>query len=549
MRLSTPVARLKGACALAALAAVTACASPPAAPLATALKSAPVATKPTPFRIAVAPLQLSPSAFRSPEDASEPWAAVHIDRARLQSSLLQSVRDAHAFGDLVFLSELNAKLIAEELAAIQANRIPRALADTELLDAAYAEGADYLLTLTVERHAVRYAGHNSWYIPNMLNYLATVFPAWWVADEQYAAEFTVHAKLVAVGTMTVAWEKTYKSEQVRNLDHFDRGWMLFGTFTVPGSLELKNYESAAEHVFPHAVNDVATQLKKDTAALSESVLASTAKRPPATYALCIGAGRSKSLIDLRVASDDAKAFYQLLIDPQGCNIPARNVTLLVENEPTKKRLTDALAQLAKRAHPGDRVYVYYAGYGFIGFDDAYLVPYDIEPLRPVATALSLREIGKDLDDKGVAQVLVLDTAFWGPSGSRGQQRALDRELLQGNIPSFIPTLATQLAQSYVERLATGRTVVLATAAGSPASALSPIRQDKLGLFTARWVSARASRAADRDADGWLSLEETFAAASQETSQLSARFGTLQQPVVLGDVQATAALPFVKVSTK
>jgi hypothetical protein len=315
--------------------------------------------------------------------------------------------------------------------------------------------------------------------------------------------------------------------------------MLFGSLTVPDGLTTENYARAAEQLMPHAVNGVALELGEALVSLHGELSAPKARQQlTKTLALCIGVGRTGSeLPELRVASDDAQAFSDFLrvsgangVSPQTGGLPGRNITTLVERAPSRARVLETLKERASHAGPDDLLLLYYAGYGLELGGHAYLVPYDLDPEAPAESALSLAEIDRALSDCRARQVVILDASFGGRARAGEPVRTLDAVLLRsaGDEPAAPADVAADL-----ERFARRRTVLLGAGAKGVASELSPIPEDKKGLFTSRRIAAGHSEAADTDRDGVLSVQEVFGAAGRETTRLSARVGLRQVPELLG----------------
>ena len=72
----------------------------------------------------------------------------------------------------------------------------------DALNQAYAERDDLILRLRVRRYEVSYLGeetHRGRYIGAIVAWSQLVFPAWWIADEDYECNLEVEATLVAGG--------------------------------------------------------------------------------------------------------------------------------------------------------------------------------------------------------------------------------------------------------------------------------------------------------------------------------------------------------------
>jgi len=553
------------AAGLAAATALAACASPKAPPLEEVLRAAPRAERPLPYRVAIAPLEMRPEAARRPLDPGETWSPVPVDLPALRAELEAVVRASGAFADVRFLEGLKDRERRVDLpegdltgAAAGAGAaegdggpkpggpaflVPPPVPLSEVLDAAYGERADLVLSFKVRRHAVRYIGRNGRFVPNVIVFCLFGWPAWFVADEQYAGELEIEAELFAVGSEKRVWTGTVAAgapDTVMDLGTFDRGWMLTGTLSVPGWLSIENYAKAGEAVLPLARNRASEALARELAALRKEAEGERfRKNLQHTQALCVGAALCAEVTDLRYATDDAQAVHALLSEG-GRATARRNVTLLAEGQATKARVLEALGERVARAGPGDTLFLYFSGFAFEAGGEVYLTPVDIVPARPKETAIALAEVERVLGRTKARQVLVLDTSFGREAAGGVAVRTLRRDLIaeglggKGATPATVPASADG-ARAAIARLAKapGRAVVLASAPGADAAEISPIVKDKKGLLTARLAEAALSGETDADRDGWLSLAELFEVAKRETVRLSARSALAQTPHVEG----------------
>ncbi|GIW72770.1 MAG: hypothetical protein KatS3mg102_2312 [Planctomycetota bacterium] len=578
-RPAAAAARLRAA--VLALGAVAGCATPPAAPLEEVLAAQVVqAPAPSDLRLAVAPLAVLPEAALGPEAAEEDsWSPVPIEPAALREQLTRAVVASGAFRPervrfLDALAEAERAVpgplapaagaadgaaadpqdgerdatAAQQHGGRRVLQVPPPLPLVAILDAAFARGDDLALVLRVRRHAIRFAGTNGWYWPNVLTYLAFVWPAWFVADERYAAELELEAALYAVGSARELWRKSYAAAPLADLDHIDHGLQPFRIIGLQ-RLGPSNYALAAQRLMPYAVNQLAAALGRDLAAgLWQQPRERFAARTAKTLALCVGVGRYQdpAIRDPRLASDDASAFAALLVDPQRGGLPARNVTLLVERAPTRAAVLAALDAMRRRAREGDTLLVYFAGLGFESEGQLYLAPHDLVAARPTETALAVDELLAALGGSGAREVIILDASFGEPPGASGREL---RTLARASVPA-LPPPAPERARQWLEGLlgadappgaghgdggaAPARcTLVLGADPGTAALALSPLPEDKHGLFTARLLDAASWAKADEDRDGWLSLAELLGPAERDTVRLSGQAGMVQVPLVLG----------------
>jgi hypothetical protein len=118
---------------------------------------------------------------------------------------------------------------------------------------------------------------------------------------------------------------------------------------------------------------------------------------PRGYALIVGVAGYKNLpatAQLEYSERDADAIYSVLISPEGGNFRAENVHRLTGAKATLANLKQELESwLPSVAKEDDRVFVYFAGHGFIQGGRAYLAPYDLDPRNIPGTGYPMDTLG------------------------------------------------------------------------------------------------------------------------------------------------------------
>ena len=114
----------------------------------------------------------------------------------------------------------------------------------------------------------------------------------------------------------------------------------------------------------------------------------SAPQIPRSYALVVGISKYKNLpakAQLQYPDRDAADMYSTLISEKAGQFPAEDVHELINEHATLANLKQELETwLPSVTGPNDRVFIYFAGHGFISGGKAYLAPYDVDPtkLRP-----------------------------------------------------------------------------------------------------------------------------------------------------------------------
>ncbi len=155
------------------------------------------------------------------------------------------------------------------------------------------------------------------------------------------------------------------------------------------------------------------------------------------YAVIVGIdyyNDAAHFISLPFAQADARALYELLIDPERGGWQPEDVICLTGEEATRDEIESQLRELCLvRARPDDLVLLYFAGYAFLdaATGDGYLSLSNTRAERPV-TGLHLPTlVDHYLYDSKAANILtLLDIASTGP-GWQSQKNAADASILFG----------------------------------------------------------------------------------------------------------------------
>ncbi|MHC4829550.1 MAG: caspase family protein [Planctomycetota bacterium] len=539
------------------LAALSAgCASPPPDSVDDVLNRATRAEQTSRYRIAVAPLEVEPAAAvrLASEETSSP---VPIDRSGFEGEVVRVVEGSERFADTTFLRALARRKSATGPPAVEgpvseaagendaapANEsnagsdtgviyeTPAPVNEEALYDLAFDEGADLILRLRAKRHHTDFVDHNGWFWLNQINFAFAIWPAYFVADEQYEGQITVEAELLSVLNRRPVSTRVFDIKSgPKDLDHFDRGWLALGSLVTPEWLTPENYAQAGEVVLRHAQNQLDKELSSYLATVPLPTTLMKGK-----LAVCVGVGDYESRVQrAAVFSDDARTFASLLSD--AASVPEKNIRLLTEAQPTAENVVKELAEWAQRCGPNDTIFFYFAGFGFQAGDELFLVPSDVEPTNPIATAIPLSRIDAALRGAKGRQVLILDTSF-GPN-----------DLLAKGVPAVPVRTFTESAgrarelaapgKSAKELLghfakAKGRTVILGTSAGEAAHLVNAELAEQRGFFTARLVKSLANPTSDKSGDKSLDLQEMFDFANYQTLRRTQATEIVQEPEVLG----------------
>ncbi|MCI0694423.1 caspase family protein [candidate division KSB1 bacterium] len=217
------------------------------------------------------------------------------------------------------------------------------------------------------------------------------------------------------------------------------------------------------------------------------------------HALVIGIADYRHIRTLP-QTQDARAIYNLLIDPLYCGYHAENVQLLSDGQATLAAWRQALANLAQRSNAETTVFLYFSGHGGRietgAYADEYLLPVDVTDSSDhsvAQTAISGAEFTTALRDIPACQaVVVFDCCH---AGGIGQPKNLSA-----------PTIKPGLSENYYEALKSGRgRVILASSRSDEYSYVLPGAE--YGLFTQHLLNGlRGGAASD---DGFIRIFDLF----------------------------------------
>lgn len=243
------------------------------------------------------------------------------------------------------------------------------------------------------------------------------------------------------------------------------------------------------------------------------------------YGLVVGIGGygDKRISPLSFTSNDARSFYDLLIDPKRAAFPKENVKLLLDDEATRFHIEDAISGwLFEHSSPDSTVVIFFAGHGGTEPDKTqqevdgvakYLLPWDTNKDNLFASAISTNKFSELL--KTVAakrQVIFLDACHSGGVVSKGA-----RDI---GVDPY-----AHLAQGE------GRLMIAAAKANQLSYEVPELGH---GIFTHHLLEALQG-AADYNGDGQVTALEVFRYLQEKVPQTAREMArSHQEPLLQGD---------------
>ncbi|MEZ6185026.1 MAG: caspase family protein [Planctomycetota bacterium] len=381
---------------------------------------------------------------------------------------------------------------------------------------------DLLLQIKLADFRTTFEGHNGWWVPNIVNWLIWMVPAWFVAHEDYSLSFDAQVTVRSVDSSQVLHETVIPVEVSGSFDEFDRGWHFFG-FITPFN-DADNWRQIAGNLLPAARaalgRALAGQLRDEVyGRLTRDDVRDSMRK---TLALVVGISHYQDSVrypSLPYAAEDARTVARTLSDPeQGNGLAQRAVYELIGSDATREKLAATVAELGGRMRPDDQLILYFAGYGTRQPDGQAAI---LLNQAEGADAVTLAELGELLAPLAGQKVVVLDCGF------DGQARS---------VRSGVAAPATPDAEVLGQAL--GGYALLST---SPQATLTTSEHLGMSLFGYHFVAGLGG-AADRDENGLVDHEELSAYVREKAIAESAYFGQPQEPYGAGTLERAFALP-------
>jgi len=252
------------------------------------------------------------------------------------------------------------------------------------------------------------------------------------------------------------------------------------------------------------------------------------------WAVVVGINDYPQLPKLKYAVNDAKAFQRLLVEKN--LVPAENITVLLNEQATLRKLRSALGTgLKGAADSDDMVIIFYAGHGATERDamsmdgdglEKYILTYDSDPSDLFSTALPMRDLALIFNRiRSERLIFIADACYSGASGGRTVS---------------VTGLRANIADTFLDRIAAGRGKVIISA--SAANEVS-VERDELqhGVFT-YYLLEGLKGPADTDGDGLVTVDEAYRYVSNRVPQATHQE---QHPVKKGTVEGSLILSITR----
>ncbi|MFH1422141.1 MAG: caspase family protein, partial [Planctomycetota bacterium] len=434
------------------------------------------------------------------------------DTVRFREQIACAIKEYELFGEVATLRENPEKTVSDE----------------DLVNKASQEKFDILIVPRIKKHQNFYDGVTGWYIPNMINWFFLWVPSWWVKDEIYGAEVVVELTIYSTHSYRRLLSKEFKGKATAALNDFQRGWNLFGTFTIPGSLSASNWRKVDRSITPLAMRQIEISIVKELAGSWHEYFTSEEFESQMRKWLSITVGISRyfsyNIPKLKYSEEDAISIDKIITTGSNNLLNDRTKKMLINEKATKENIESAIDFLNEHATERDFVIFYFSGYGASipakendnsANNAFYLVPYDAEPEKINSTCISLDRLLKYLSKINAAEtIIIIDAAFSADMDARSLTKNSIKEYPFTNLPKK-------------------EGVVLLLPCYYPNEGAREIDDHRHGVFTFYFLEG-LNGAADKDKDKNISIKEAFDFLCGRVSEETQMEGTPQQPRMLGN---------------
>ena len=263
-----------------------------------------------------------------------------------------------------------------------------------------------------------------------------------------------------------------------NGDYYKGGWKNH----APHGEGFVNYVSGRSYGAVWSNGKPISELKADHPLIAESV-AVDEDEAVKIWAVVIGVSRYDHMPSLKYTDDDAFHLYAFLKSPEGGALPDEQISLLIDEQASRKNIISSLQQTLYRADENDVILLYYSGHGLEGS----IIPQDFDGYH---NTVGYDEIKRIVDQSRARHKLVVTDACHSGSMLAARSR-IDSRL--HNFYSNLSTIA-------------GGVAFLTSSRGEEVSMESSGLRH--GIFSHYFIEGLKG-AADSDSNGTITISELY----------------------------------------
>lgn len=251
------------------------------------------------------------------------------------------------------------------------------------------------------------------------------------------------------------------------------------------------------------------------------------------WAIIIGVGdyQNDQIDDLKFAAADAQSFYDFIRSPEGGNLQADHVKLLLNRDATREEILRDMEWITSKAFENDVVYIYIALHGMVDEGELYFLAHDSDPRNLLATGVKKTELENLLQRRMKSNKIVwfADACH---SGSLGEDTQVS---MRASRASATNRLLTEISK------ARNGLAMLMSATAAEYSQEGTKWGGGHGVFTYFLLQGLRGQA-DHNKDNFVSVPELYDYVSRQVSEATEG---KQNPILRGNYDRELKLSTVK----
>ena len=234
------------------------------------------------------------------------------------------------------------------------------------------------------------------------------------------------------------------------------------------------------------------------------------------WAVVIGVSSYSHMPPLRYTDDDAYRIYAFLKSPEGGALKDDHIRILIDEDATKVRITEAMKEVYSQAGPNDLIMLYFSGHGLKGS----FLPIDFDGFNNKLLHEEINEILKQSPAK--YKLCIADACH---SGSLLSMKGA----VENTLTKFYETLA---------QANPGTALVLSSKSEETSLESSGLRQGVFSHFLIRGLKGEA----DTDGNDIVSIQELFVYINRNVKEYTMN---RQSPVIKGEYDERMTVSVVR----
>jgi hypothetical protein len=236
--------------------------------------------------------------------------------------------------------------------------------------------------------------------------------------------------------------------------------------------------------------------------------------------------------DLNFAAADAQSFYDFIRSPEGGNLPADHIKLLLNRDATRENILRDMEWITSKAFENDVVYIYMAMHGMVGEEgELYFVAHNSDPGNLLATGVKKSDL-ENLLQRRMKSNKVAWFADACHSGSLGEDTQVS---MRASRASATNRLLTEISK------ARNGLAMFMSATAAEFSQEGTKWGGGHGVFTHFLLQGLRGQA-DRNKDNFVSVPELYDYVSRQVSEATEG---KQNPILRGNYDRELKLSTVK----